>query len=351
MIKFYSNSNLNNLTNKIVSWYKVNKRNLPWRQSKDPYKIWVSEIILQQTQIKNGLKYYNKFIKLFPDIKELADSSEENVLKAWQGLGYYNRAINMLQTAKKIAYDLDGNFPNNYDELLKLKGVGDYTASAISSICYNEKKAVVDGNVNRVISRFFDVTESVNTAKGRKKIKKIATSNLPKDNIGDYNQALMDFGSLQCTKNNPKCSDCPLANKCIAKENNIVHLRPVKLKTKVSKIRYFNYLQIKNNCNFIIQKRKCDDIWKRLYEFPLIESKKKLKLEELINNSFFKKFKVLDFKKKLFLVHKLSHQQLRIVFWELHVEKIPSDFKKITLKQFRKYPFPRPFEIYLDYIK
>ena len=134
----------------------------------DPYKIWVSEIILQQTQIKNGLKYYNKFIKLFPDIKELANSSEENVLKAWQGLGYYNRAINMFHTAKKIANDLDGNFPNNYDELLKLKGIGDYTASAISSICYNEKKAVVDGNVNRVISRFFDVTESVNTAKGKK---------------------------------------------------------------------------------------------------------------------------------------------------------------------------------------
>ena len=338
------------MTNKIVSWYKVNKRNLPWRQSKDPYKIWVSEIILQQTQIKNGLKYYNTFLKLFPDVKRLANSSEESVLKSWQGLGYYNRAINMLETAKKIANDLDGNFPNNYDELLKLKGIGDYTASAISSICYNEKKAVVDGNVNRVISRFFDVTESIDTAKGKKKIKKIAISNLPKDNIGDYNQALMDFGSLQCTKYNPKCSDCPLENKCIAKKKNIIHLRPVKLKKKVSKIRYFNYLHIKNNCNVIIQKRKSDDVWKKLYEFPLIESKKKLEFEELINNSFFKNFKVLDFKKKLFLVHKLSHQQLQIVFWELYVEKIPSDFKKITLKQFKEYPIPKPFEIYLEYI-
>ena len=338
------------MTSKIVSWYKVNKRNLPWRQSRDPYKIWVSEIILQQTQIKNGINYYNKFLRLFPDVKKLANSSEENVLKAWQGLGYYNRAINMLHTAKKIAFDLDGSFPNNYSELLKLKGVGDYTASAISSICYNEKKAVVDGNVYRVISRYFDVEESIDTAKGKHKIKKIAVSKLPEDKIGDYNQALMDFGSLQCTKHNPKCLDCPLANKCVAKKKHTVHLRPVKSKIKVSKIRYFNYLHIKNNCYFIVQKRESDDVWKKLYEFPLIESKKKLKFEELIKNSFFKNFKVLDFKKKLVLVHKLSHQQLKIFFWELYVENIPSDFKKITFNQFKKYPFPKPFEIYLEYI-
>ncbi len=336
------------MTNKIVSWYKVNKRNLPWRQTRDPYKIWVSEIILQQTQIKNGINYYNKFLKLFPDIKKLANSSEENVLKAWQGLGYYNRAINMLHTAKKIAFDLDGNFPNNYSDLLKLKGVGDYTASAISSICYNEKKAVVDGNVNRVISRYFDVEESIDTAKGKKKIKKIAVSKLPEDKIGDYNQALMDFGSLQCTKYNPKCLNCPLANKCVAKKKNIVHLRPVKLKIKVSKIRYFNYLHIKNNFYFIVQKRKSDDVWKKLYEFPLIESKKKLHFKELVKNSFFKNLKVLDFKKKLDLVHKLSHQKLRIFFWEIYVEKIPSDFKKMTFNQFKKYPFPKPIEIYLE---
>ena len=338
------------MTSKIVSWYKVNKRNLPWRLSRDPYKIWVSEIILQQTQIKNGVNYYNKFLKRFPDIKKLANSSEENVLKAWQGLGYYNRAINMLHTAKKIAFDLDGNFPNNYSELLKLKGVGDYTASAISSICYNEKKAVVDGNVYRVISRYFDVEESIDTAKGKNKIKKIAVSKLPEDKIGDYNQALMDFGSLQCTKHNPKCLDCPLANKCVAKKKNTVHLRPVKSIIKASKIRYFNYLHIKNNCYFIVQKRESDDVWKKLYEFPLIESKKKLKFEELVKNSFFKNFKVLDFKKKLVLVHKLSHQQLKIFFWELYVEKIPSDFKKITFNQFKKYPFPKPIEIYLEYI-
>lgn len=338
------------MTNKIVSWYKVNKRNLPWRLSRDPYKIWVSEIILQQTQIKNGINYYNKFLKLFPDVKKLANSSEENVLKAWQGLGYYNRAINMLHTAKKIAFDLDGNFPDKYSELLKLKGIGDYTASAISSICYNEKKAVVDGNVYRVISRYFDVEDSIDTAKGKNKIKKIATSILPKDKVGDYNQALMDFGALQCTKYNPKCSECPLANKCVAKKKNTVHVRPVKSKIKVSKIRYFNYLHIKNNCYLIIQKRKSNDVWKKLYEFPLIESKKSLKFEELVKNSFFKNFKVLDFKKKFVLVHKLSHQQLKIFFWELYVEKIPPDFKKITFNQFKKYPFPKPFEIYLEYI-
>ena len=230
------------MTNKIIQWYNVNKRDLPWRKTKDPYKIWVSEIILQQTQIKKGTSYYVKFINTFPDVKILSQSNDTEILNIWQGLGYYNRALNMLHTAKSVVKHYNGVFPNQYNELIKLRGVGEYTASAISSICSDESKAVLDGNVYRVLSRVYNISEVINSSAGKKKIQTIADKLLPASNTGRYNQAIMDFGSIQCVKYNPNCNICPISNNCIAFQKNIINTRPViKRKIKI-KSRYLNYL-------------------------------------------------------------------------------------------------------------
>ena len=212
----------------LINWYSANKRNLPWRETRDPYSIWLSEIILQQTQVKQGLPYFNSFLAEFPTIFDLAKVEESKVLKLWQGLGYYSRARNLHATAKYIANELQGEFPNNYKALLKLKGVGDYTASAISSICFNEVAAVVDGNVYRVLSRYYGITTPINSSKAIKEFKFLAQKLIDKERPAEFNQAIMEFGAIQCKPKNPNCSLCPLNSSCFALQKNIVAQLPVK---------------------------------------------------------------------------------------------------------------------------
>ena len=313
-----------NFNSKLTYWYSTHKRDLPWRSTKDPYHIWLSEIILQQTQIQQGLPYYLRFISHYPTVFDLAQATEDMVLKDWQGLGYYSRARNLHKTSKYVAKELKGIFPKNYKELLKLKGVGDYTASAIASICYEEKTAVVDGNVYRVLSRYFGIDTPTNSTQGVKQFKARATSLLPQKNIGDYNQAIMEFGARQCKPKVPDCSKCPLASDCIAYNTGQIQLLPVKLKKlKVTK-KYFNFLVINSkNHKTILEKRTTKGIWQNLYQFPLIETSKTELDKNLIANLDHKILKKLSIKSiELFnkkeIIHRLSHQELYIKFWILH---------------------------------
>ena len=274
----------------LIQWYSVHKRALPWRETKDPYKIWLSEIILQQTQIKQGLPYYLKFTTNYPTVFDLAKASEDDVLKNWQGLGYYSRARNLHYTAKYVAEKLKGVFPKTYKELLTLKGVGDYTASAIASICYEESAAVVDGNVYRVLSRCFGIDTPINSTEGVKQFKRLAMSLLPKKNIGDYNQAIMEFGAKQCKPKSPNCSNCPVDYKCIALATASIQKLPVKLKKNKIRKRYLNFLVLlTKNHKTVLEKRTEKGIWQHLYQFPMLESDTSITKEELLDNSDFKK--------------------------------------------------------------
>ena len=328
----------------LTDWYLKNKRDLPWRETRDPYRIWLSEIMLQQTRITQGLPYYLKFVKAFPTVFDLANASEENVLKLWQGLGYYSRARNLHFTAKHVAFELNGNFPVTYKELLKLKGVGDYTASAIASICYNENVAVVDGNVYRVLARFFDIETPINSSKGIQEFKELAGELLDKEDPGTYNQAIMEFGALQCTPQLPNCESCPLSHACLALKNNKVKQLPVKLKkTKVVK-RYFNYLVYRSNENTtIIEQRVGKGIWEGLYQFPLIETQRLLSPKEFTAHTEFTslidiKLNPVTLYNDAPVVHKLSHQHIYTRFWIIEKNGLKHDH--IPVAKIQDYPVP-----------
>src|SRR5690606_16865166 len=231
---------MSDFKSEIITWYSGNKRFLPWRETSDPYKIWLSEIMSQQTRVEQSLPYYLKFIESYPTVFDLAQASEEDVLKLWQGLGYYSRARNLHSTAKYVALGLNGVFPGNYSGLIKLKGIGDYTASAIASICFNEPAPVVDGNVYRVLSRYFGVDIPVNSSKGVKYFKELALTLIDHDNPGTYNQALMEFGARQCKPQSPNCDICPLNNSCVALQQNTISALPVKIRNTKIKHRYFH---------------------------------------------------------------------------------------------------------------
>jgi len=325
-----------NFTQTLTYWYSINKRDFPWRRTKDPYKIWLSEIIMQQTQITQGLPYYEAFVAQFPTVFDLANAEEEAVLKLWQGLGYYSRARNLHTTAKHIANNLRGEFPTSYDELLKLKGVGDYTASAIASICYDEKTAVVDGNVYRVLSRYFGVDAPINSSKGTTYFKELAQSLLPTKNIGNYNQGIMDFGSQQCKPQSPNCTICPLSASCTALRDNQVNELPLKInKTKITK-KYFNFIVlISEDGKTVFEKRTGKGIWKNLYQFPLIETTKRLSIKNFHSNDVVKqilkdkKYSVSLYNDKE-IVHKLSHQHLYTSFWIININELSEDAIKIS---------------------
>ena len=308
---------------KILAWYYKNKRDLPWRSTKDPYKIWLSEIMLQQTRVAQGLPYYEKFVKEFPSIYHLANATEEKVLKLWQGLGYYSRARNMHNTAKAIVENYKGEFPNTYKELLKLKGIGDYTASAIASISFNAPEPVVDGNVYRVLSRYFGVDLPTNSSEGIKHFKSLAREVMNSNEIRDYNQGIMEFGAIQCAPKTPNCLHCPLNDSCVALKENRVNELPIKLKKTKVRHRYFNYIVAfdKNN-KVVLEQRKGKGIWQNLYQFPLVETDKEFALETLKEETL----KVLKIEttsdmylyNKKPIVHKLSHQHLHTKFWIWH---------------------------------
>tara|TARA_Y100001935_G_scaffold247794_1_gene244141 strand:+ start:750 stop:1790 length:1041 start_codon:yes stop_codon:yes gene_type:complete len=336
----------------LLKWYNFNKRDLPWRKNNDPYKVWVSEIILQQTRVAQGEKYFNDFIDKFPTIYDLANSDEDLVLKSWQGLGYYNRAINLHQTSKFIVNYLDGKFPTTYYELIKLKGIGDYTASAISSICFNRYNPVVDGNVLRFISRFYGVKTPVDSTEGKKKIKEFTNQLIQKTKTpGDFNQALMEFGALSCTPI-PDCQVCIFNSKCRAFKKNEVDLLPSKSQKKKIRNRYLYYLVFKDsNGKTLIKKRTKKDIWYKLYQFPLIEKDILVNditlnddfLEYLINNNL----KISNNKHKIVRSkHVLTHQNLFISFYLINLKNIIND--GLDISNLNDFTFPVPISNFIN---
>jgi len=324
-------------SNRLIYWYLQNDRDLPWRKTKNPYFIWLSEIMLQQTRVHQGLSYYITFTKEFPTVFDLAKASESKVLKLWQGLGYYSRARNLHHSAKYIAKDLDGKFPSTYEEIKKLKGVGDYTASAISSICFNESQAVVDGNVYRVLSRYFGIKTPINSSAGIKEFKELAQTLIDPKQPGSYNQAIMDFGALHCKPQNPLCETCPLNDSCIALAKKTIKQLPVKeQKIKIRK-RYFNYLVfISDDNKTMLSERKGKGIWQGLYEFPLIETEKGISKEELSVQISEKENIVLSNENEI--VHKLSHQHLYTKFWIVKKDVLHEN--QISWNSIKKYPVP-----------
>lgn len=336
----------------LKKWYVNHKRDLPWRNTTNPYKIWLSEIILQQTQVVQGLPYYNTFVKQYPTVFALANASEEQILKSWQGLGYYSRARNLHATAKYVANELNGFFPGNYKDLLMLKGVGDYTASAIASICFNENTAVVDGNVYRVLSRYFGIETPINTPKGTKAFKALAQELIDKNDPATFNQAIMEFGAKQCSPKSPDCGVCPLQQSCVAFNKKTIEQLPVKIKGAKVKNKYFNFLVIIGNQNtVVVEKRLGKGIWENLYQFPLIETKKGITYKEMLSHT--KQHPLL--KGKTFtislynetdVVHKLSHQHLHTKFWIANTsEQVDT---AIPIADIRNYAVPALISNFID---
>lgn len=338
---------MTSFSNHIIQWYEKNKRDLPWRNTKNPYLIWISEIILQQTRVDQGYDYYLRFVKRFPDVYSLASADEDEVLKYWQGLGYYSRARNLHVAAKQIVEE--GSFPNTFDGVRALKGVGDYTAAAICSFAYDQPYAVVDGNVSRVLSRWLLIDEPIDSSSGKKMIKEAAQLLIDKHRPAIHNQAIMEFGALQCTPASPDCQMCPLKDTCLAFEKGLVDVLPVKShKTKVTN-RYFHYLFVKSGEFTFIHKRTGDDIWKNLYELPLIETSESTdeesflalpELHTLLYNIKSPKFRLLQKNVK----HVLSH---RIIFADFYEVIIPEDTEvlqdclKIKISDIHKFAVSR----------
>ena len=336
-------------SSRLVYWYNKNKRDLPWRETKDPYKIWISEVILQQTRVTQGLPYYIKFLKKYPSLNELSQAREKEVLLLWQGLGYYKRAINLLESAKKIVKANNGVFPNTFKDILKIKGVGDYTASAISSICFDEKEVVVDGNVFRFISRLFGIKRDITLKSTLIFFKKKLKFLIENSNPGDFNQALMEFGALQCIPNKPLCYSCIFKLECKAYLMNDIKSYPQKKMKSFKKERFFNYIVISSNKKLLFRKRVGTDIWKNLYEFPLIEGKCS-NLSQIVNK---KEFNVLTNKMKnpprflevVNVKHLLTHQILKIKFWIFISEGFVDN--SLSINEIRN--LPKPAVIY-DFI-
>ena len=329
--------------NSLLRWYLQNKRDLPWRNTANPYPIWLSEIMLQQTRVAQGLPYFNTFIEAFPTIFDLAKADEEQILKLWQGLGYYSRARNMHKTAQIIAFELNGIFPNKYKDLLKLKGIGEYTAAAIASFAFKEVVPVVDGNVFRVLSRYYNVETDIASSRAKKEFSALAKELMPNDNPDLFNQAIMEFGALQCVPKNPTCDVCIFNSSCAALQKKKVDQLPIKnKKTKVTS-RFFNYLVfLDDENNTIINKRTEKGIWHNMYEFPVIETEKEINfktISTLIVNQF-KEHGIMniDLYNKEQIIHKLSHQKLHINFYKVTVSNKISD--GIDLNILRTLPFP-----------
>jgi A/G-specific adenine glycosylase len=341
----------------ITAWYQLNKRDLPWRNTRDPYLIWLSEIILQQTRVDQGMAYYLKFASEFPTIKHLAKADNEKVMKLWQGLGYYSRARNLHAAAKMVNDTFKGKFPDEYSAIISLKGVGEYTAAAIASFAFDKPHAVVDGNVYRVLARVFGIETPIDSTQGKKDFLELADQLLDKKRPALYNQAIMEFGALQCKPVNPDCSVCPLMNSCYAFAKKKITELPVKAKKTKVRNRYFNYLVFTKDGSTIINKRIGKDIWTNLYDFPLIETEKELTESKFLGSA---EWKTLAGKNKFAVrsvsttyKHILSHQHIFARFWEFDCS---ADLKKIVVpspiiikkKDIHKYAVPRLMELYLE---
>ncbi len=340
------------VSKKLISWYKKNKRDLPWRHTNDPYNIWLSEIILQQTQVVQGLNYYLKFTEHFPTVTDLADAPEDTVMRLWQGLGYYSRARNLHAAAKFIKAHHKGKFPATHAEIKALKGVGDYTAAAVSSFAFDLPHAVLDGNVYRVLSRLFDLHTPINSGQGKKEFQLLADELLDTKQPALHNSAIMEFGALWCKPQNPKCENCILQEHCLAFQNNTVYELPVKDKKIKIKNRYFNYIILNHKDSVYIQKRTGKDIWQNLYQFYLIETPQQETEETILNHKDlhlltkdFDVLKVTGLKK-----HILSHQHLYATFYEISVKNAlkTDSLLKIKRSGLMEYGLPQLIIKYLS---
>ena len=337
----------------LNDWYKQNKRDLPWRANNVPYYVWVSEIILQQTRVDQGTDYFLRFIEKFPDIQSLASAPEIEVLKIWQGLGYYSRARNMHIAARQVISEFNGQFPETYDTIKKLKGIGEYTAAAIASISFGLPYAAIDGNVYRVISRIFGIATPIDSTTGKKEFINLAMELINLQNPGTFNEAMMEFGALQCTPRNPGCITCPFQNQCSAFSRNVVTQYPVKTnKTKV-RHRFFNYLYLEYEQSFFLEKRVTNDIWQNLYQLPLIETSKAISCEELLFSENFRAWfdhsQITIESVSAEIIHILSHQKLHVRFIEITTTKphMDSNWIKIRPEEVSEYPVPKVIDNFL----
>jgi A/G-specific adenine glycosylase len=336
----------------LVQWYHQNKRDLPWRNTSDAYIIWLSEIILQQTRVEQGLPYFYRFIEKYPNVTSFASADEDDILKLWQGLGYYSRGRNMLKTARLVQDLYKGRFPNSYQQLLKLKGIGEYTAAAIASFSANEARAVVDGNVYRVIARYFGIDEPVNSTKGKKVFQEIADELLNKQHPGLHNQAMMEFGAMLCKPKNPACGICPVRSGCYAFLNNATTALPVKLKKLKVRERFLNYFLIIDGNNILMSKRAETDIWANMYDLPLIETSSLLSADELlrlpeVEELFGPNIKILE--TSAIKKHMLTHQRLyvRLIKPENKPVKLRENWFFTPLENLQKLAMPKIILIFI----
>jgi A/G-specific adenine glycosylase len=335
----------------LLDWNRTaNYRQMPWKGEKDPYLVWLSEIILQQTRVEQGLPYFERFKETYPTVKKLADAPEDDVMRLWQGLGYYSRARNLHATAKHIAYELKGVFPSTYPDIVKLKGIGPYTAAAIASFVFGERQAVVDGNVIRVLSRVYGISLPFDTTEGKKEFSALAQKLISHECPGEYNQAIMDFGAQICVPASPKCDGCPFSDRCLAYKENRQDELPVRAKRIVKKERFFYYLVLKNDKEIIISKRGAGDIWHGLYELPMIEFIKPQKnLKKAVAEYLGQPIDALDYSKPY--TQQLTHQTIQSVF--IFVD-LP-DFQdiaiggtiKVPLKKLHTFGFPKVVHLFL----
>ena len=347
----------NQFTKQLLDWNdEYNDREMPWKQVKDPYKIWLSEIILQQTRVEQGLPYYNKFIAAFPKVKDLAKAKDDDVFKLWEGLGYYSRCRNLLSTARVIANDFNGIFPNDYYSLLQLKGVGNYTASAIASFAFNLPYAVLDGNVYRVLSRVFEIETATDSKEGKTIFSTLAQQLIDKNNPGKYNQSIMDFGATVCKPALPLCNNCPLNNICKAYKNGTVNLLPVKEKVLKRKHRLFYYFVFQHNNKFLVHQRTIKDIWQNLHEFYLLESTAQIhwnnnSINEWLHQQFDIKegVEIVDISDEI--IQQLTHQKISGKFIYIRLKTIPEMLKTyqwLSKNEAKKLAFPKLLNDYIN---
>lgn len=342
-------------TTQLHDWHhNVNQRSLPWKEEKDPYKIWLSEIILQQTRAEQGLKYYLAFTENYPTITELASAKDEDVFRLWQGLGYYNRCKNMLATARFIAQEFEGHFPNQYADIIALKGIGAYTAAAIASFAFNLPHAVVDGNVYRVLSRYFGIETAIDSTEGKRLFSEYAQELLNQKNPSGHNQAIMDLGATICTPRSPKCADCPLNKKCVALKTDLIQLLPVKSKKLKVQNRFFNYLVLQYKDEIWIERRTEKGIWQNLHQFYLIETSNSVEEQELVLHPEFLdlKLKIKSVKFKSQYKQRLTHQLIESKFYVVQLKSKPDNLSHdgnwISLQDLNNYAFPKTLVDFIE---
>jgi A/G-specific adenine glycosylase len=334
---------MKSFSKKLLEWYNPTSRNLPWKQTNDAYKIWLSEIILQQTRVEQGTPYYLAFIKKYPTVKKLANAPLDDVLKLWEGLGYYSRARNLHVAAQQILEIHQGKFPETYAEIVALKGIGNYTAAAVASFAYNLPHAVVDGNVFRVLSRVFGIETPIDSTEGKKQFAQLAQQLLVKKKPSIHNQAIMDFGALVCKPQNPLCDQCPFSSECKALELNKINILPIKAKKLIKSERHFHYFVLFDSKNIYINQRTENDIWKGLFEFPVEEA---VDQWSMFDSKFLQKinYRQSSFDHRLSYKQTLSHQYINGHFYEIRLSKLPKlekSYLKIEKKNILNFAFPK----------